>query len=242
MRYPIVDLLVIVLLPFLPLLCVQLIEGPAEVLQARQHTLMGQQLSTEQQQSIRQAQQQFIQAQQALMGQQPSTDEGPGSADVRERNRIPNWKRMGPHEIPHCDIPPRAEKDPENVAPCWCPGKVNIVQTLMAEACWAASGILIPEEPEVRKLVMAFPTAEILECLGEVPDHCEVIAGMYNPRMPRLDKLKEHGYTDAFRCATMCKPERCGCPDSACKPHGNGRYQYRPDPTDDDGVPYDEYR
>jgi hypothetical protein len=196
---------------FLPLLCVEMIEGPEgpeEAPQGRQQALMGQQ--------------------EGLQEEEPS---------------IPDWGRMGPHQIPHCDIPARAEKDPEHVAPCMCPGKVNIVQTLMSEACWAVSGILIPEDPEVRKLIMAFPTAEILECLGEVPDHCEVIAGMYNPRMPRLDKLKEHGYKDEFRCMTMCKPERCGCPDSACKPHGDGRYRYQgADPTDDDGVPYDEYR
>ncbi len=166
-----------------------------------------------------------------LMGQE---------AQVSQESGIPEWSRMGPHEIPSCDIPPRAAMDPEHIAPCMCPGKVNIVQTIMAEACWAASGILIPDEPEVRKMVMAFPTPEILECLGNVPDHCQIITGMYYPNMPRLDKMKELGYKDSFKCMTVCRPERCGCPDSACKPHGERRYQYQPDSTDDNGIPYDD--
>lgn len=142
--------------------------------------------------------------------------------------------------LPHCDIPGRAARDPENVAPCKCPGMVNLVQTTMAEACWVKNGILIPEDPELRILVMSDPSDAVLECLGEVPDHCEIVAGRYIPNMPRLDRLKDLGYTDAFKCQTACKPERCGCADSACKAHGPSR-QYQ-DPTDDTGMPYEEYQ
>ena len=165
-----------------------------------------------------------------MMAQEPQTPTPQGT----------NWQNTPAHQVPHCDIPARAAKDSDNVAPCKCPGKVNIVQTSMAEACWVENGILIPEDAELRTLIMSNPSDEVLECLGKVPDHCEVVAGRYIPNMPRLDRLRELGYTDAFKCMTACKPERCGCADSSCKPHGPTQYQR--DSTDDNGMPYEEYQ
>ena len=147
----------------------------------------------------------------------------------------PNWSQMPPHEIPHCDIPARAERDPEHVAPCKCPGMVNRVQTVLAEACWVNAGVIIPDDPDVRKMVMAHPSEEILACLGKVPDHCQIVAGSY-PRTPPLDRLKNYGFDKTvYRCQTYCKPERCGCADSACREHGPGRYGQGG--VADDGVP-----
>ncbi len=150
---------------------------------------------------------------------------------------VPDWSRMGPHEIPHCDIPARAARDPEHVAPCKCPGMVNRIQIVMAEACWVNAGVLIPEDPEIRKMVMAHPTEEILECLGKVPDHCDIVAGSY-PRTPPLDRLKDYGFDKTvYKCQTYCKPERCGCADSACRSHGE-RQTFYEDGFSNAGVPY----
>ncbi len=155
----------------------------------------------------------------------------------QDTSTVPDWSRMEPHKIPHCDIPARAERDPENVAPCKCPGMVNRIQTVMSEACWVNAGVLIPEDPEIRKMVMAYPTEEILACLGSVPDHCNIIAGQYPPTPP-LDRLKDYGFDKTvYKCQTYCKPERCGCGDSACRSHEDRQTFYDDDVTDY-GVPY----
>lgn len=150
---------------------------------------------------------------------------------------VPNWSVMGPHNIPRCDIPPRAAADPGNVAPCRCPGMVSNVQSSMAEDCWVNAGVMLPDtDPYLRELLMSTPTEEILECLGNVPDHCAVIAN-YFPQTPKLDVIRDQASKDSYICMTYCKPERCGCPDSSCARHAPGRYGQSSPGFSDQGVP-----
>lgn len=137
---------------------------------------------------------------------------------------VPNWSAMGSHDVPHCDIPSRARADPANIAPCRCPGMVSMVQGSMTEDCWANVGVMLPDnDSALRELLMSYPTEEILKCLGNVPDHCAVIANHF-PRTPKLDTIRGQAKDSYNGCMTRCLPERCGCPDSACAKHGPGQY------------------
>jgi len=154
---------------------------------------------------------------------------------------VPNWSDIGPHNIPHCDIPPRARADPANIAPCRCPGMVSRVQGSMTEDCWTNAGVMLPDnDPVLRDLLISFPTEEILECLGKVPDHCAVIAN-YFPMTPKLDTIRDQSRKDSYICMTYCLPQRCGCPDSACAKHGPGQYGQPNTEIQSDGTWEEEY-
>ncbi len=158
-----------------------------------------------------------------------------GYAQGQNNTSIPDWENMPSHEVPHCDIPPRAAKSPGTVAPCRCPGMVHNVQAVMIVDCWAVAGWLMPDDPMLRELIISTPSAEVLECLGNVADHCSVVANNF-PWTPELDRVRDLAYKSKNTCMTSCKPERCGCADEACKSHGSGAYG-QSSGTSDQGVP-----
>jgi hypothetical protein len=101
-------------------------------------------------------------------------------------------------------------------ARCQCPGMVAEVRKAESARCWDSAGQKPPgddrSELELRMLELFAPekARELVACLGRVPDHCQVVerpAGAW-------------GYKGKKTCQTSCKPDRCGCADSACKPHG----------------------
>ena len=124
------------------------------------------------------------------------------------------WKGIDPHEVPHC-----SPKGGKNSARCGCLGMVGKVQSTHSESCWQQAGFPLPDDPKKRAEIIEFtrlgaPSPEIMTCLEKVPDHCEVVArGAYY-----------WAYRGKNTCRTTCKPERCGCADSACKTHGEGSY------------------
>ena len=121
------------------------------------------------------------------------------------------FQGVASHDVPHC-----SPKGGKHSAPCRCLGMVNDVKTARSEQCWEKAGFLIPRDAKGKPLMsMLFsPTAEVMQCLGNVPDHCQVVA-----RGPSY-----WSYGGKNICRTSCKPERCGCADEACKPHGAGAY------------------
>ncbi len=114
------------------------------------------------------------------------------------------------HEIPHCDMPPRAAKDPQNTAPCTCIGMVAEVQEHQVNQCFAkhwSSPLPMPQDVRLRE---QYRNPAIDACMvAEVEDHCTIVA-------------RPHTHKDA--CRTSCKPERCGCHDGVCRAHGSGEY------------------
>jgi hypothetical protein len=99
-------------------------------------------------------------------------------------------------------------------AKCQCPGMVAVVRKAERDKCWAAAGWPGGERSEIEvRMLEAFEpekAKELVACLGRSPDHCAVVR-----QYPSY-----WGYTGTKTCKTSCKPERCGCADSACKPHG----------------------
>lgn len=115
------------------------------------------------------------------------------------------WRGVDPHDVPACDIPPRAAKSPETVKPCTCIGMVEAVRRAQARKCWDDAGMIEPPQG----LAWMLATDAVRECLSQIPDHCEVIASVPS----------SWGYKGKHRCGTECKPERCKCPDHPCKSH-----------------------
>lgn len=138
----------------------------------------------------------------ALMAQQPSVSpEGPeGPKD--------KWDGWNTHDVPHCSPRPRQGQDS---APCHCLGMVAEVQKSQIDSCYKQAGFDLPEDPKIRGMIIAIaPQSEGLKtCLGGVADHCWVVS-QYAHVWNQPHKIQ---------CRTACKPERCGCADSACKPH-----------------------
>jgi hypothetical protein len=124
------------------------------------------------------------------------------------------WKGVDSHDVPHCSL-----RGGKNSARCGCLGMVSEVQSTRGERCWQQAGFPLPDDPKMRAEIIELmrigaPSPEIMACLEKVPDHCEVVArGAYY-----------WAYRGKNTCRTTCKPERCGCADSACKPHGQGPY------------------
>ena len=113
------------------------------------------------------------------------------------------FEGMDSHDVPHCS--PRGSA---TSAQCRCLGMVNEVQTTRAAKCWKDAGFDNPEDiPD--ELELYAPEA-VKACLAAVPDHCEVVR----------ETPTWWGYKGPNTCRTSCKPERCGCADSACKAHG----------------------
>lgn len=117
----------------------------------------------------------------------------------------------------HPEVPERCNMTGRGgAARCECPGMVAAVRKAESGKCWEASGQRAPSDErsdvELRMLELFEPekARELLACMGRVPDHCGVVE-----RVPDA-----WGYKGKQTCKTSCKPDRCGCADSACKPHG----------------------
>ncbi len=118
------------------------------------------------------------------------------------------WENAEPHDVPHCDVPPRAAHSDTPTAPCECLGMVAAVHDEAAESCWS-NHPLAPVPTDMRS--QETETAEVRTCLEEMPTHCEVI-GRYS--------IQLGGKTVPHLCRTRCKPQNCGCADSvACARH-----------------------
>jgi len=132
------------------------------------------------------------------------------------------YEGVPPHEVPHC-----SPAGGLHSAPCRCLGMVNTVQITRTVKCWEDGGFLIARDNQGQPMESLLPDVppegEIMQCLEKVPDHCQVVA-----KQPWYWKYKGKNI-----CRTSCKPERCGCQDSACKAHGPGVYNG----FSDDGVP-----
>jgi hypothetical protein len=123
------------------------------------------------------------------MGQQPPEDP---------------FKDKRPHEIPHCDLPARAQRT--GGAPCHCLKMVADIQQEAISECWDETELGMP--PEGLDLPPQLYPESMKKCLkGKIPNHCEIISGT------------EHVSYLSNQCRTKCKPERCGCPDHTCRPH-----------------------
>jgi len=109
----------------------------------------------------------------------------------------------------HCNMTGRG-----GAARCQCPGMVARVRKGKRVACWESIGQKAPPderaEIEVHMLEVFEPAKakQLMQCFGDLPDHCEIVS-----RTPGW-----WGYKGKQTCQTSCKPERCGCGDSACKP------------------------
>ena len=112
--------------------------------------------------------------------------------------QVDEFEGWDPHAVPRCA--PRAS---DGVAKCDCLGMTASVQEAHVRQCWGGA---LPTDP-----LGPLPTQEdLMQCLGEVPSHCEIVA-----RPPQA-----WDYKGPFRCKTSCRPEKCGCGDEACRAHG----------------------
>ncbi len=121
---------------------------------------------------------------------------------------------VDPHAIPKC-----SPKGGEGIAKCSCLGMVGRIQIFETEICNSGAnlGPLTLRSLESEPLDLETP---LMQCLSEVPDHCEIIANyaaLHTPQFSKWEPIHKFKYT----CATVCKPERCGCADGACKSHSS---------------------
>lgn len=118
---------------------------------------------------------------------------------------------------------------------CSCPGMVQHVQAAMTRKVWEDEGYYVPP-PDAERVVLQmfkrltrFPPAGMVDKLEAlVPDHCKVVAetpGWWQMKgaLGTVNPVTEKPWEP---CGTACKPSRCGCADSACKPHGDPGVNY----------------
>jgi hypothetical protein len=122
------------------------------------------------------------------------------------------------HENPHCSV----RGGPQSVR-CGCLGMVSEIQRHKAKQCWIQAGF--PGPPDFPGLDSTPPPADVMDCLEAIPDHCTIIShgdpwtGWNVPQPPEYqNRIKDRRWPQN-QCSTACRPERCGCRDSACKAH-----------------------
>jgi len=124
------------------------------------------------------------------------------------------------HANPHCSV-----RGGLASVRCGCLGMVSEIQRTLALRCWQASGY--PGPPNFPGLEPVPPPKEVLECMSKSPDHCTIIShgdpwGSWNvPQPPEYkNRIKDRRWPKNT-CSTACRPERCGCRDSACASHSS---------------------
>lgn len=143
-----------------------------------------------------------------LFGQQPP----PSPPDLPDQ-----------HLNPHCSV----RGGPQSVR-CGCLGMVGEIQRTLAARCWRLAGFPGPP-PDIPGIPSPLAPPEVLACLGLSPDHCTIISqgdpwtswDVPQPEEYR-NRIKGRRWPQN-RCSTACRPERCGCRDSACRAHGDGQ-------------------
>jgi hypothetical protein len=119
-----------------------------------------------------------------------------------------NWST---HDIPHCSPTGKGGKS----ARCGCTGMVHQVHEVIALSCWKdEAGVDKPDE-----FLLDNPPKPVLTCMeARHKDHCQIVS-LFPSTIEEMYGVKVN---PRLTCRTSCKPERCGCADSACKMHGQG--------------------
>ena len=126
------------------------------------------------------------------------------------------FEGVAPHKIPSC-----SPKGGENSAKCSCLGMVGRIQIFETELCNSGAnlGPLELQSIDIAPIDLKTP---LMRCLSEIPDHCEIVARyslLWTPQFYKWESIHKFEYP----CATVCKPERCGCADQPCKSHSNSK-------------------
>lgn len=120
------------------------------------------------------------------------------------------FEGVPPHNVPRCTPTGKGKA----AAKCGCTGMVQEVHEAIALSCWREVGVT-GRPPEI---LLNFPPPTVLECMEKNhADHCQIVADAWQFQSKysiNVDTKKQ--------CRTSCKPERCGCADSACAAHGQG--------------------
>jgi hypothetical protein len=128
-----------------------------------------------------------------------------------------------PHLNAHCS--PRGS--PNSVA-CDCLSMVGEVQRQLAARCWADAGFPGPP-PHIPGFDPPVPPPAVMDCLGRVADHCEIIAKVdpwayWTIVIPEW--VKQWVQTKKWplnNCATRCYRTRCNCQDQRCAAEGHNQ-------------------